>query len=104
MSNHKLLFETGRHLRPKLERNQRKCFTCKDEIEDELHFIMKCPLYATERQALFTSVQNNCRSFNLLTNEEKFVFIMSNEDENVMANLAKFTYKAMQIRDTVVKI
>ena len=29
---------------------------------------------------------------------------MSNEDENVMANLAKFTYKAMQIRDTVVKI
>ena len=104
LSNHKLLIETGRHLRPKLERNQRKCFTCKDEIEDELHFIMKCPLYATERQALFTSVQNNCRSFNLLTNEEKFVFIMSNEDENVMANLAKFTYKAMQIRDTVVKI
>ena len=104
LSNHSLLIETGRHLRPKLEREHRKCFICKDEIEDELHFVTKCPLYKSERKILYETVQLNCQNFELFTtNVQKFIFIMTNEDENVMANLAKFIYKSLQIRDIVVK-
>ena len=44
LSNHNLLIEKGRHMRPRLERNERKCFNCNVEIEDECHFIIKCPL------------------------------------------------------------
>ena len=52
LSNHSLLIETGRYSRPKIERDDRKCFICKDEIEDELHFVTKCPLYSEERKHL----------------------------------------------------
>ena len=105
LSNHCLLIETGRHLRPKLERQQRKCFICKDEIENELHFVTKCPLYSSERKKLYKSLEYNSRFFlSLNTDEKKFIFIMTNEDETVMANLAKFTYNSMEIREKVVKL
>ena len=29
LSNHNLLIEKGKHFRPKIERNERKCFLCK---------------------------------------------------------------------------
>ena len=62
-------------------------------------------MYKSERKALYVTVQHNCQNFELLTtNEQKFIFLMTNEDENVMANLAKFTYKSLQIRDNVVNI
>ena len=38
------MIEKGRHLKPKLERSARKCYVCKDEIEDEEHFLITCPL------------------------------------------------------------
>ena len=50
LSNHNLRIETGRHLRPKLPRQERECFICIDEIENELHFVVKCPLYSSERK------------------------------------------------------
>ena len=58
LSNHSLLIETGRHLRPKLERHERKCFVCRDDIEDECHFVTKCPLYSSERKALYKSLKS----------------------------------------------
>ena len=44
LSNHNLMIEKGRHFRPKIERNERFCFFL-DEIENEIHFVTKCPLY-----------------------------------------------------------
>ena len=40
----------------------------------------------------------------LKTDEQKFIFIMTNEDTNVMKQLAKYTYNAMQIREKVINI
>ena len=45
MSNHMLMIEKGRHLRPKIEREKRFCFNCCSEIEDESHFLISCPIY-----------------------------------------------------------
>ena len=105
LSNHKLCIETGIHLRPKLERHKRKCFICKDEIEDEIHFVVKCPLYSSERKTLFHTLTRNSKNFDLLnSDEQKFIFIMTNEDMGVMKQLAKFTFNSMQIRDNVIKI
>ena len=66
LSNHSLLIETGRYSRPKIEREDRKCFICKDEIEDELHFVTKCPLYSEERKHLYKSLRNNSKFFDSL--------------------------------------
>ena len=105
LSNHKLYIETGRHLRPKLERSKRKCFICKNEIEDEIHFVVNCPLYSTERNKLFHAIRYTSKHFDQLkTDEQKFIFIMTNEDTNVMKQLAKYTYNAMQIREKVINI
>ena len=49
LSDH-LRIETGRHHKPSLPPEQRTCFTCKDQVENEIHFIVECPLYAPLRE------------------------------------------------------
>ena len=91
LSNHELLIEKGRHMRPKIERNNRKCFSCRNDIEDELHFITKCPLYINEREILFQARRDSSIHFDSYTSDyQGFVFILSNEDPALLRNLSKF--------------
>ena len=48
LSSHSLAVETGRYR--DVPCSNRFCFSCKDDIEDEFHFILKCPLYETLRK------------------------------------------------------
>ena len=87
-------------MRPRLERNDRKCFMCKDKIENEMHFVIECPLYQNERAILFQSCRENCINFDLLTtNEQKFCFIMTNECICVIRSLGKFVFQSFKLRD-----
>ena len=62
-------------------------------------------MYSNERKALYESLEHNSKGFKeLRTEEHKFLFIMTNENENVMAKLAKFIFNSMQIREKVIKI
>lgn len=99
VSNHDLLIEKGRHFRPKIEREDRKCFLCKDHIEDERHFITKCPLYKNERILLYRTINENSIFFEAFSDEQKFLFIMTNENENVINGLAKFVSNSMNARE-----
>ena len=94
LSNHNLLIEKGRHARPQIERHERFCFNCKDEIENEIHFVTKCPLYEDERKKLYIACQNNARPGILFdqipTNEHKFIFILSNKNPLIIRCLATF--------------
>ena len=50
-SSHKLSIEQGRYM--SVERNQRLCLMCNlSDIEDEFHFILKCPLYKDLRKKI----------------------------------------------------
>ena len=74
LSSHSLMVEKGRYMRPRIERHERKCFICKDDIEDEIHLLIKCPLYNEERTALFQSCRENTTNFDqLLTDKQKFI-------------------------------
>ena len=49
LSDHKLEIESGRHIRPKINRENRTCKLCSKPdkqapIEDEVHFITRCVL------------------------------------------------------------
>ena len=99
LSNHNLMIEKGRHSRPKIERNDRKCFICQNMVEDEYHFITKCPLYNNERIHLYRVLKDNSRYFETYTDEQKKFFIMSNENEKVMAEVAKFIFNGMKVRE-----
>ena len=47
---------------------------------------------------------HNSKHFDLLTSDEqKLMFIMTNEDNDVMAKLAKFVFNSTQVRERVIK-
>ena len=60
ISSHTLAIETGRHAKPKIAKEERTCRYCNlDDVEDEEHFLLKCPLYSKECLSLFNSVVLN---------------------------------------------
>ena len=74
------MIEKGRHIRPKIEAKDRICAKCNtNTVEDEYHYIIDCPHYNGIRKKLFSSIQHKCTSFNLLSNENKFINIISNK-------------------------
>ena len=48
LSSHNLAIETGRYIAT--DCSKRTCFSCVDEIENEYHFILVCPLYHSLRK------------------------------------------------------
>ena len=98
LSSHPLMIEKGRNCKPRLERLDRTCPYCNDTIGDECHFVISCPLYNNERRELLTKAMYNSLLFNEIpTDQQKFVFILSNEDTSLITKLAAFvqiTFKA----------
>ena len=95
LSNHKLLIETGRHM--KLPKTERICPICKEGIEDELHFLVRCNFYESERKSLLDKCIELRPNFDFYSDEEKFHFIMTTPV--LMGNVSKFIYSAMNERD-----
>ena len=68
------MIETGRH--QKLPKSECLCHTYVKEIEDEIHFLIKCDLYTMLRKPLFETSLEIKPNFLLYTNLEKFVSII----------------------------
>ena len=97
VSAHNLLIETGRHHNIKAE--DRICKHCNlNEIEDEKHFLIECPLYTLLRQKLMQEVNKTYANINLLNALEQFCWIMSCETNEIMYSLAEYIFKAMELR------
>ena len=94
-SSHKLSIETGRHL--KIPECKRLCQMCQAmHIEDELHFVIQCPAYQHLRSPLLDGLRNV--HFQTYTDEDKFIWLMSNEDEDICRKLANFIRAAYNLR------
>ena len=52
LSNHTLMIEKGRHKPIKIDKKERKCYFCKNKIENEEHFLIECALYTPFRRVL----------------------------------------------------
>jgi hypothetical protein len=89
ISNHKLKIETGRHMNIELE--NRLCNHC-NELEDEEHFLIKCIKHSEKRQKLFEKVGNSCPNFNSLTSENKLIYLLSCEDEEIIKEVGNFIF------------
>ena len=92
-SSHDLAIEKGRHSKPKTAIQNRLCFYC-NVLEDEIHFICKCPLYDSERNYLFDLVESKVSDFPSLDDKEKFIFLLSCDNQQILTNLGKFIYKS----------
>ena len=84
------MIEKGRHYC--IPREHRNCVYCDIYIEDELHFVMFCPLYEELRVHFID------RRFLLHPSVESFVRLMSAQNEQVIRNLAMYLYYAFKKR------
>ena len=103
LSNHSLWIEKGRHMKPIIDKTKRFCDLCKTEIENENHFLLLCPLYSPKRIILENACRKNCNRYDSFNSEQKFIFIMSNENKEVLKTLSKFIYDSMSLRDKMVE-
>ena len=58
----------------------RRCPTCKDTVEDEMHFMLTCPSYIEERKTLMNAITNNTHRTLPKTTSDTFTLFMSCPD------------------------
>ena len=83
---HTLEIERGRYFN--IPREQRKCKLCFTEVEDEIHFLLKCPLLADLRRKYIPS------KYYTHPNVHKFTILLSSRNERVIQNIASYIYYA----------
>lgn len=99
ISNHSLEIETGRYKKKTLE--QRLCKICNDDlIEDEMHFLMTCTAYRSERTEVFEKLNALIVAFHSYTIQEKFKFLMGTNDTEVLTILIPYIDKCFKIRQS----
>ena len=100
VSDHKLMIEQGRRTTPRIAPEQRTCMICPTKIEDEKHFIVECPLYGS-RNSLFDIVTETFPNFETLNNQQKFSFLMTQEDKNITNKLVEELEKWLSLRNVI---
>ena len=100
LSNHRLMIEKGRHLKPKKREEERICPVCNEGIEDEVHFIIKCKQYDSLRRPLLYECSQLRPNFCYYTDKEKFIFMMTTP--SIVGNVSKFIYQALTDRDAFI--
>jgi len=92
-SSHTLSIEKGRHNKPKTPLCDRKCLLCsQDQIEDEKHFVLKCPFYKEERGELYCNVVCINPDFENIDDDRKFSFLLCSSDERILTWFGKFLH------------
>jgi len=82
ISAHRLAIERGRYTTPPTPAEKRLCKYCTMQtVEDEYHFLMTCGNYDQLRSDLTSKVLNSCEKFNLLTEQDQFIYMMSAEEQ-----------------------
>ena len=71
---------------------------CTDKIEDEVHFLTDCKLYGSQNN-FWTQVTTKFPQTRNLNKEEKYTFIMTQEDPEIMGLLLKTNYERQQLRN-----
>ena len=93
--------ERGRYCN--LEIKDRKCELCKNNIEDEIHFLLVCPNLDTSRKPFLELINNYNKNFNSLSDCNKFLWLLSNEDRYVINLLFKMLEELFKIREELLK-
>lgn len=89
------MIEVGRHM--KVPKEDRICEVCKNGIEDEIHFLIKCQLYEAGREPLFELCAGLRPQFRYYSDQEKFIFLMTSPF--LMGNVSKFIASSLKERD-----
>ena len=86
------MIEKGRHYN--IDRETRTCPYCETCIENELHFVLQCPLYASLRCKYLHDMYVNDVSV------ASYVRLMSSDNETAVKNVSMFVHGALKKRDS----
>ena len=96
-SSHTLEIERGRYTVPRTPINDRLCCVSK-LVEDEAHFLLICEQYKDLRKSFYEKVSYRYNYFNALSDQEKYKFLMMNNDPYILAWLGKYVSHLFAIR------
>ena len=102
VSAHNLQIETGRFNKIKTPREERFCIYCKTQnvssVENEVHFLLSCPLYRDERKNFLDTIHRIAPSTMSLNDQNMFIWLMSQEDYKTTKLLGNFCKKLFDKR------
>ena len=65
-------------------------------VDDEIHFLITCSYFDTQRTSLLVESKLHNTEFDSLSNNDKFIYIMSSTHRPLVLCLAKYTYTCFQ--------
>ena len=67
-------------------------------VEDEEHFLLHCPTYSSHRCNMLVKVAQKFPSVQGLDNSEKFVWLLSQDDNDCIIWVSNFIFSSMKKR------
>ena len=113
LSGHKLVIEQGRKTKLKTPKSDRICPLCNNAIngvnktiEDEVHFLFDCSWrkYTTHREKFLNEIHKMIAQVKNLGSRQKFLFILSCEDPNVIKKFAIFSAQLNKEREAAITL
>ena len=71
---------------------------CTEEVEDETHFLTKCQLYGTHDK-YWETIFNKVPQIRTLSNTDRFIYIMTQEDQELTNIIMKMNHEWMMLRN-----
>ena len=102
ISSHDLNIERGRY--QKLQVKDRICQLCFNKIEDEIHFLLDCPSLEQTRSPIIHEIASLYPNFHSLTQENKFIWLLINEDDVILCRLLKLVELLFCKRKTILTV
>ena len=93
-STHKFAIEQRRHLNEPRENRLCQIYNY-NELEDEYHFVLVCPILSDVRRNVLPLWCNNN------PNERKLINLFQTDNFNILKNLALYIKKAKYIREEI---
>ena len=102
MSAHNLEIEAGRFGNIRVPRSDRHCKYCLSlgiqVLGDEIHFVMICPQFQEDRKCLENKIANVYPNVNQLSVQNKFIWLLSQEDKHCLNLIASFLLKCFKLK------
>ena len=95
LSNHNLMIEKGRY--ENMQLNDRRCPFCPDQIENEFHFLIKCPVYTELRRKLLDDINDVVLGF-FYPQDENFLFWFLLKNPLIANYTGNFIRLSMELR------
>ena len=98
LSCHDLEIERGRYARPRIPPENRICKLCTKAPETEDHFFSFCQVYSDLRTKMYTDTSQIDSTFTQINAQDRFKFLMTTKNPNIIINVMRYIYSAYKIR------